>query len=182
MKKSNLKPQFNIMQATKKFNVQRAKRAFNGKNEMRELKPETQKKILWLFAQTFEKRGVWCITDSVLPTLVVSTDFDLSRSNEEQPVVELTIEEKGTGGWKMRLLLIKVIGKELPQICPQMYKDDDWGLMHVLAWTNNGETETPDLLHPSQPAYDTVCGIVNARIADAWSRRKNLFPILKTEK
>lgn len=148
---------------------------------MQQLKPSTQKRVLWLFSEVVQKGGKMTITDKVLPDLEISTDFNLALTNDEQPIVELNIEEKGNGGWKARLLLVKIIANPLPEVYPQMYKDDDWGVQHVLRWVQDSEQEKPDLLHPVQPAYDTVCGIVNARISDAWSRRKNQLPILKDE-
>lgn len=149
---------------------------------MQELRPSIRKQILWLFSEVVQRGEKWQIVDTVLPTLEISTDFDFSRSNVEQPIVELNIEQHGNGGWKTRLLLIKTIGNDIPQIFPQMYKDDDLGIMHVLSWVQSGTSEEPDLLHPKQPDYDQVCAIVNGRIADAWSRRKSHFPALKDEK
>lgn len=148
---------------------------------MQQLKPSTQKRILWFFSEAVQKGGKMTITDKILPDLEISTDFNLSLSNDEQPIVELNIEEKGNGGWKARILLVKIIANPIPEVYPQMYKDDDWGVQHVLRWVEDSAGEQPDLLHPVQPAYDTVCGIVNTRIADAWSRRKNQLPVLKNE-
>lgn len=42
-------------------------------------------------------------------------------------------------------------------------------------------SEEPDLLHPKQPDYNHICAIINGRIADAWRRRRGVFPILKDE-
>ena len=144
---------------------------------MQELKPDTRKMILWLFSKVVENKGPLTYTDKVLPDLTVSTDFDFALTNEQQPIVELTIVEKE--GWKARILLVKVIGEELPKIYPQMYSDGDWGMKHVLRWVQDSTGEKPDLLSPIEPDYSVVCGIINTRIADAWSRRKNQFPILK---
>jgi len=134
-----------------------------------------------MFSEVVQKQSKWQIVDTVLPTLEISTDFDFSRSNVEQPIVELNIEEFGNGGWKARILLIKTIGEELPKVYPQMYKDDELGIIHALTWVQGSGSEEPDLLHPKQPDYNHICAIINGRIADAWRRRRGVFPILKDE-
>lgn len=148
---------------------------------MQKLKSSNQKRALWLFSKVVSAGGKMTITDPVLPSLEITTDFDLARTNEEQPVVELTIEETGACGWKMRLLLVKVIGNPIPEIYPQMYRDGDYGLRHVLSWIQGTKGEEPNLLKPSQPDYDMVCSIVNAKIDDAWRRRRSQLPVLKDE-
>jgi len=148
---------------------------------MQQLKPSTQKMILWLFSKAVENKGPLTYIDMVLPDLVITTDFDFALTNTEQPIVEFNIVEKGadTDHWKARILLVKVIGEELPKVYPQMYSDPQWGIKHVLRWIQDSEQEKPDLLSPIQPDFDLVCGIINSRIGDAWSRRKDKFPRLK---
>jgi len=147
---------------------------------MRELSGDVQKMVLWLFSQAVQNKGKSVYTDKLLPELTVSTDFDFSRTNTEQPIVELTIEENPNhqDGWRIRFLLVKTLGNDLPKILPQMYKDSDWGLVHVLSWCQSGDNEA-DKLEPKQPDYNLVCAVVNTRIRDAWRRRKDIFPILK---